>query len=126
LPAISGPNTLVIRFPPAYTVSRDRCQDPEKIARIEQLLQQVVGRKCTVRVELGGVPSDSVAAAADAEVPANSQTRLPSPRDEAAEPPVVQWAKDLLGAKLLKVDPGFGAVAPPSVERADPADAEEI
>src|SRR5262249_26768805 len=48
IPAISGPNTLVLRFPPGYNASRDRCQDPDKVARIEQLLLQFTGQKCNL------------------------------------------------------------------------------
>jgi DNA polymerase-3 subunit gamma/tau len=126
IPAISGPNTLVIRFPPEYNTPRDRCQDPEKLARLEQLLLQQTGQKYNVRVEaLSGSVDNASSSARIAEDPENSHSRLPPPREEAAQPPLVQWAKDLLGAKLIKADPGFGAAAAASVERADNADTEE-
>ena len=124
-PAISGPNTLVLRFPPGYNASRDRCQDPDKVARIEQLLQQLTGQKCNLRVESGSDRPDPASPARTAGDPEYSQSRLSPPREEAKEPPLVQWAKDRLGAKTVKVDPGFGAAAPASAERADPPEAEE-
>jgi DNA polymerase III subunit gamma/tau len=123
LPAISGPNTLVLRFPPGYNAARDRCQDPEKVQRIEQLLQQLTGRKCHLRIESSGGQADS--SAHIAEVPDNTQSRSPSLSDEAAEAPLVKWAKDLLGANPIKVDPGFGASAQPWAERADQSNTEE-
>jgi DNA polymerase-3 subunit gamma/tau len=120
IPAISGPNTLVIRFPPGYNTPRDRCQDPEKLTRLEQLVLEQTGQKWNVRVEgLSGSPDNASSSARIAEESESSQSRLPLPRDEAAQPPLVQWAKDLLGAKLIKADPGFGAAAAASVERAD-------
>jgi DNA polymerase-3 subunit gamma/tau len=125
LPAISGPNTLVLRFPPGYNLARDRCQDPEAVSRIEQLLQQITGQKCHFRIEVVGLPLDAGSAAERAGDLENSISRSPSPRDEVDDPPLVKWAKDLLGAKLVKADPGFGASAPTSPERTDPADAEE-
>jgi len=124
LPAISGPNTLVLRFPPGYNATRDRCQDPENVGRIELLLQQLTGKKCHLRIESSGGPPD--ASAGIAEEPGNSQSRSLTPREEAAEPPLVKWARDLLGAKPIKADPGFGASASACAERADEADTEEL
>jgi DNA polymerase III subunit gamma/tau len=123
LPAISGPNTLVMRFPAEYNATRDRCQDPENVGRIEQLLQRLTGRNWHLRIESVGGPPDS--SARIAEVPDNSQSRLPLPRDEVAEPPLVQWTRDLLGAQPIKADPGFGAAVSACGERADPMDTQE-
>jgi len=124
-PAISGPNTLVLRFPPGYNQARDRCQNPEKVGRIEQLLQQMTGQKCHLRIESSSDQHDAVPSARIAEVPDNSQSRSPTLRDEATEPPLVKWARDLLGAKPIKADPGFGASASACGERADLADTED-
>jgi DNA polymerase-3 subunit gamma/tau len=123
IPAISGPNTLVLRFPAEYNATRDRCQDPERVARIEQVVEQLTGQRCRLRIEsIGNQPDPS---AGIAEAPDNSQSRSPSPSEEAAEPPLVKWARDLLGAKPVKADPGFGASALACAERANPMDTEE-
>ncbi|HYV38831.1 MAG TPA: DNA polymerase III subunit gamma/tau [Gemmataceae bacterium] len=124
-PAISAPNTLVLRFPAGYNAQRDRCQDPEKVGRIEQLLQELTGQKCRLRIESEGGSANAVPSAGIAEEPENSRSRLSSSQGEAVEPPLVKWAKDLLGAKPIKADPDFGAVASASAERAAPAEAEE-
>jgi DNA polymerase-3 subunit gamma/tau len=42
--AISGPNRLVVRFPPEYDVSRTRCERPENRSKLEQTLAAVSGR----------------------------------------------------------------------------------
>jgi hypothetical protein len=115
-----------LRFPPTYNAAHDRCQDPEKLARIEQLLHRETGHKCNVRVEAltaGADNGDSSARIAGP--PENSQSRVPPPRDEASETPLVQWAKDLLGAKLIKADPGFGVSAHASRDRAPVTDPRE-
>ncbi len=124
-PAISGPNALVIRFPPRYNAARDRCQEPEKIGRVEQLLLQLTGQKCHLRVDSGGDPPDAVASTRAVEDGGSLQSRSLPTRDEVVEPPLVKWARDLLGAKPIKADPGFGASASACVERAAGADAEE-
>src|SRR5262249_6399360 len=49
-PAISGPNTLVIRFPPAYNGDKDYCQEPTRLQRVEAALQKITGRPWTLRV----------------------------------------------------------------------------
>jgi DNA polymerase III subunit gamma/tau len=123
LPAISGPNTLVLRFPEEYNATRDRCQDPENVGRLEQLLQQLTGRKWRLQITSVGVVPDP--SARIAEVPDSSQSRLPLPRDEVAEPPLVQWTRNLLGAQPIKADPGFGASSGAWEERADQIDTEE-
>jgi DNA polymerase-3 subunit gamma/tau len=125
-PAISGPNALVLRFPGGYNASRDRCQDPDNIARVERLLQQMTGQKIRLRVESDSAAVDDTASSVRiAEDPGNSQSQSPPAGDEAAGPPLVQWAEDLLGARTIKADPGFGASAPASVARAEMTDIEE-
>jgi DNA polymerase-3 subunit gamma/tau len=117
-PAISGPNTLVLRFAPPYNANKNRCLDPDKVARIEQLLLKLTGQKCHLRIEGTDGPPETVVAEGNATATGPTLTRTPPPRDEAAEPPLVQGVKDLLGAKPVKVDPGFGASASASPERA--------
>jgi DNA polymerase III subunit gamma/tau len=124
-PAISGPNTLVLRFPPRYNGSRDRCQDPDNIARVERLLQDMTGQKVRLRIASDSAPTDPASSVRIAEDPEHSQSHSPSLRDGAETLPLVKWAEDVLGAKTIKADPGFGASAPTSGERSEPADIEE-
>lgn len=54
IPAIFGPNTLVIRFPARYNQAREYCQKPDPIERIEQALRKLTAQRWQIRVE--GVP----------------------------------------------------------------------
>jgi hypothetical protein len=124
-PAISGPNTLVLRFPAGYNGSRERCQDPDNIARVERLLQDMTGQKVRLRIVGDSAPADPASSVRIAEESENSQSHSPPPRDGAEPPPLVKWAEDVLGAKAIKADPGFGASAPAAMERAEAVDIEE-
>lgn len=113
LPAISGPNTLVIRFPARYTSAREFCQDPGRVARLEELLRRITGQACQLRIEaVGGGPRDEATPAADdlANLPSRSR-RL---RAEAVEEPLLKRAIDVLGAQVVQLDDGFGAAPAPA------------
>src|SRR5205085_12356690 len=51
LPAISGPNTLVFRFPLAYNGEREHCSVPERLERLETGLAKATGKTWKVRIE---------------------------------------------------------------------------
>jgi DNA polymerase III subunit gamma/tau len=127
--AISGPNTLVMHFPTGYNTSRVRCQDPDNLARIEHLLLQMTGQKVRLRIESvaegNNAAPDAASSVRIAGDPEHSQSHSPPPRGEAEPPPLVKWAEDVLGAKVIKTDPGFGVSVPASGERADSTDIEE-
>src|SRR5439155_10840322 len=122
--AISGPNTLVLRFPMSYNFEREHCQEPASVARIEEVLRRITGRAWNIRMEsLGGSAAASPAPAAGDE--ANSQSRYRHQRAEALQEPLVKRAIDVLGAQIVQVDDGFGAAPPTSAERAEGSEAEE-
>jgi DNA polymerase-3 subunit gamma/tau len=106
--AISAPNTLVLQFPPQYNVEREHCQEPGRVARVEEVLRKVTGQSCTVRVETG---CGSAPPAGAVEVPAASPSRSRRLRDEALQQPLLKRAMDLLGAQIVRIDEGFGAAA---------------
>jgi len=54
VPAISGPNTLVLRFPLQYNQAREHCQEPVRVTRIEELLRKITGRAWQVRIDSAG------------------------------------------------------------------------
>jgi hypothetical protein len=62
LPAVFGPNTLVLRFEPRYNAQREYCSEPTRVQRIEGLLRHVTGHACQLRVELAvpGPPAEAV------------------------------------------------------------------
>ncbi|MCS6851536.1 MAG: DNA polymerase III subunit gamma/tau [Gemmataceae bacterium] len=119
LPAISGPNALVLRFPPEYNAAREHCQRPQVVSRIEEVLRKITGQACAVRIESASAegPDDvSAAPPLDAE---RSQFRSRRWRDEAERDPLVRRALDLLGAQIVRVDDGFGTVPKALPERAE-------
>jgi DNA polymerase-3 subunit gamma/tau len=120
-PAISGPNTLVIRFPSRYNQGREYCQAPASVTRIEELLRKITGQACQLRIEAVSV-AEAPASAPDA-------TQLPSryrrQRAEAVQAPLLQRAIDVLGAQIIQVDEGFGAAPSAAGERPDSANGEE-
>jgi DNA polymerase-3 subunit gamma/tau len=122
-PAISGPNTLVIRFPARYNQAREFCQEPSRVARIEEWLRRLTGQPCQLRIEAvsGGPTADSTGAAGES---ANLPSRYRRQRAEVQQEPLLKRAIEVLEAQIVQVDDGFGA-APTSAERGDAADGEE-
>ena len=115
LPAISGPNTLVIRFPVAYNVEREYCQEPARVQRVEQTLQKITGRPWTVRVESGpqtGNETPVLPAVAPSREAENSLARARRQREEVENEPLIKRAIEILGAEVKRVDEGFNTTAP--------------
>jgi DNA polymerase-3 subunit gamma/tau len=123
--AISGPNTLVLRFEPGYNAAGIRARDPDKVAKIEQLLLQITGQPYRIRIE-SETTTDAASSVRIAGDPEYSQSQSSALREGTEQPPLVKWAEDLLGAKIVKRDPGFGASASASVARADAEEIEEL
>jgi hypothetical protein len=118
LPAIFGPKTLVATFATEYTAYVDRCQ--ASADKVEALLQRLTGQAWTLRVEASAAP-----AGASAALPA--APRPQQDREALMKDPLVQRAVELLGAQVLRIEPGFGqpvAGLPPPA-RAGGADPEE-
>jgi DNA polymerase-3 subunit gamma/tau len=121
LPAIAGPNRLVLHFSPAYNQQRERCSDPARLNRVLDALQRMTGEAWDLRLETA--PGSNGHAPAAPSAPA-IPTVAPPP---ALTHPLVQSALDLLEAKLLRVDDGFGLAdpAPDDAEDAPMPDPEE-
>jgi DNA polymerase III subunit gamma/tau len=114
LPAIFGPNTLVIRFPQAYTKAGDNCQTSGNMARVEEALKKITGRAWTLRVET--IPTTAVAASAlrvpSPEAPSPVRAPRRNQREQAEKEPLVKRVLDVMGAQVLRVDEGFAAQPP--------------
>src|SRR5262249_9314877 len=82
LPAISGPNTLVLRFPPQYNQQREHCQEPSRLARLEEVLRAVSGQPWSIRVESG----DGAAPAVSGDATQDTGVRYRRQRGEVEEP----------------------------------------
>jgi DNA polymerase-3 subunit gamma/tau len=112
--AISGPNTLVIRFRPGYNRAREFCQDPSRVSRVEELLRRVTGQTWQLRIDsAGGVGVETAPAADD---PANSPSRTRRQRAEAVHEPLLKRAIDVLGAQVVQLDDGFGSAPAAAAE----------
>ncbi|MBY0524180.1 MAG: DNA polymerase III subunit gamma/tau [Gemmataceae bacterium] len=123
-PAISGPNTLVLRFALEYNHQREHCSDPKRMERVESTLRTITGHAWTLRIEsAGGDGADRQPA--PVEESDSSQSRSRRQRDEALKEPLVQRAIDVLGAQIVRVDEGFSAARAPATERNDDSEAEE-
>jgi DNA polymerase-3 subunit gamma/tau len=111
-PAISGPNALVLQFPAEYSQQRDYCTDPPRLQRVLDALKRVTGQEWTLRLETR---------------PARNGPTAPSPAAprplEPTRHPLVQRVADVLDAKLVQLDDGFGQVLDPAGNA--PTDTEE-
>jgi DNA polymerase-3 subunit gamma/tau len=114
-PAISGPNTLVLRFPIDYNAAREYIEQPGTVARIESLLEALTGAKCNLRVD--GVPINPFGTQPDtASRKEEAQSPYRRKQAEALKEPLVRKAMERMGAQILEVDEGFGAVTEAPVE----------
>ncbi|VTR97114.1 DNA polymerase III subunit gamma/tau [Tuwongella immobilis] len=126
LPAISGPNSLVLRFPSRYNLDGEYWKHPEQTQRLEAALKTVTHRDWVIRIETSVAESSNRSGTESESEPVPMSA--PSLRDTQRETmslPLLQKAVDILGASLLRVDPGFGTAADPNKVRRtiDPLDA---
>jgi DNA polymerase-3 subunit gamma/tau len=120
---ITGPATLVIRFPAHYNADGAYCQEPARAARAEEALRKLTGQPWNLRFE--AAPGDAPAPAAPAPDADPSPPRSRRPRAEAMQVPLVKRAIEQLEAQIVQVDEGFGAAPPESSERHPEPDTEE-
>ena len=115
LPAISGPNTLVFRFPAAYNQAREHCQDAGTCRTHRRSAAQ------------GHRPSLEPCGSKRSPTPAASLAMLRLPRSPPSpvraatttgtrrrKEPLVKRAMDVLGGQVVRVDEGFGDAAAPT------------
>jgi DNA polymerase III subunit gamma/tau len=110
IPAISGPNTLVLRFPGAYNQAKEMCETPTNVSRIEDKLRSLTGKTWSVRMETTGEvpgPLASTSAAKAARPKRND-------REEAEKGPLVRRVKEVLGAQMLFTEEDFGLEPAPT------------
>jgi DNA polymerase III subunit gamma/tau len=107
IPAISGPNQLVLRFSPEYNRQRTYCGDQTRVQRVQDALRRVTGQDWNLRVETTYGRNGSLAPP-DA-LPA--VTAPPAPPDVLRHP-LLRSVVDMLGGKLFQMDDGFGTAPP--------------
>jgi DNA polymerase III subunit gamma/tau len=104
LPAIIGPNSLVLRFSVDYNQAREYCQEPARLAKIEEAVRKGTGHTWILRVEGGASPAPAMAP----ETPPPAPQPRRNHRAEAEKEPLVKRALDALGAQIVRVEDGFG------------------
>ncbi|MBI1830178.1 MAG: hypothetical protein HYR84_01860 [Planctomycetes bacterium] len=117
--AISGPNTLVFRINRRYNSSSGAFHDAAKLAKVQELLERIVGQPCAISIEWtddAAEPKGSPKTPAAAAMGQQRQARV-----ELMKIPFVKNVVDVLNAQIVRADEGFGATA-----KADLADADEV
>jgi DNA polymerase-3 subunit gamma/tau len=100
-PAISGPNSLVISFPAAYSSAYDSCASEAGLEAIQRALKHVTRKDWSVRVELS---PDPVGGESGSIAEFNRSDHRPR---ELLELPLFRKTAEVLGGKLVRVDDGF-------------------
>jgi DNA polymerase-3 subunit gamma/tau len=93
--AIRAPNQLVVTFPAKYNFGKSICESPDRAARLEQALAELIGQRIRLEFALEETPAtDRIAATAP--------QRAPSVRERHAElmkNPLVRRAAELFDAR---------------------------
>jgi DNA polymerase-3 subunit gamma/tau len=108
-PAIFAPNSLVLRFPAEYNLTKESCQEPERLKSIEDALRKVTGQPWKLRLET--TPGNG-AAPTEPRAPTSAVRPRRNDKDEAEKIPIVRRAVEVMGAQVIRVDEGFGAAPP--------------
>jgi DNA polymerase-3 subunit gamma/tau len=112
LPAIIGPNSLVLSFGPDYNAAYERCSIAANLQQLESFLRERTGRPWNLKLE-----KSPAAASRPAEVVgSNGHSVAPvrvSTRDAMREIPILNRAIEILDALPVLLDPGFGTTPTP-------------
>jgi hypothetical protein len=146
IPAIPGPKTLALRFPAEYNHAYEFCNGLGQVQKLEQVLLKATGQPWTVRLEKATAPANGVNGHANtpggrgdrkngpggdnrldggtrvAGSSGSHRTRRPP---DVLQEPLLAKAVEVLGASLLALDDGFGAVTAPKKPPALAAEGEE-
>jgi len=111
VPAISGPNSLVIRFAVDYNVQGKHFTDLGGVDKLEGFLSKATGQKWSVQAEsaqpAAPAPAATATAAPEAAAPAGRSRQ--QREEEALKEPLVRRAREVFRASFDSVDEGFGA-----------------
>jgi hypothetical protein len=107
LPAISGPNNLVLRFSADYNRQCTFCGDPVRVQRVQDALRRLTGQEWTLVIECA-YGRNGHRAPPPAATPAEPSPAAPPAGPDALKQPLIGRVVELLGGKLMHVDEGFG------------------
>src|SRR5262249_45954287 len=111
VPAISGPNGLVMAVSRRYNVSGSIFADSARLGKVQEMLCRIAGASWTLRVEwVDETPEAANSPRSSPAAQAMGQQRMQ--RAEMMQIPFVKRAADVLGAQIMRADEGFGSVAP--------------
>jgi DNA polymerase-3 subunit gamma/tau len=129
LHAIFGPNSLVIKFPSAYSESKAACESEASVQRIQEALKRVTGQTIAVRFETDAAARPPATATGSSGAngthgvggasATNGPTRAPvvpagvDRKRVLAALPLFKKASEALGAQIWHVDDEFNPAAPP-------------
>lgn len=99
--AISGPNELDLTIPRSYHFSKQYCEQPEVLARLERLTTRVAGKPIRINFRLVEAEANS---RVQNEAVSSSAERTSIPPSEVACDTFVEEAKAIFGATVIKVD----------------------
>jgi DNA polymerase-3 subunit gamma/tau len=108
IPAIFGPNGLVLRFSLAYTSQHDFCSDSASTQKVAETLQAISGQKWNFRIETESTAQSGGKAPLTEDL-ANKKVTHREREQELLRIPLLNQAVEKLGARLLKADDGFGS-----------------
>lgn len=114
LPAISGPNSLVIRLNSGYNSTSEGKFEESRIERIREALRKITGQSFQLRIEANTnqETGPSPEAPSVGESPMSRRRNL---RAEALHNPFLKHVLETLDAQVLQMEEGFGATAAPAV-----------
>jgi hypothetical protein len=113
LPAIIGPNAVVIRFPAGYNRQYATCAESSRQQKIQDALRKVTGESWTAKLE---VAPDLLPAAS--EIITTPAATAPKP---TVTEPFIEAIKSSLEARVMRVDEGFGEALPTTDGDDEPA-----
>jgi DNA polymerase-3 subunit gamma/tau len=115
VPAIGGPNSLVLGIPGAYNQAQEIFRDPDRVRRVEDALRKATGRPWVLRIEYTALPAGSAGPGRGDPAGLGPESGAPPPqpprrntREEAEKLPLIRRAMEVLGASVQRVDEGFG------------------
>jgi DNA polymerase-3 subunit gamma/tau len=111
IPAISGPNNLVIRFGSEYNSFQSHFLDLGGIEKLAQVLKSCSNRAWHVHVGVAGGQAGGVVRPSEQSDTAGLAVSRQQREDAALKEPLVRRAKDVLKASFGTVDDSFGSAS---------------